>query len=450
MPVDAREVNLTLDFCLRIGDLLMSTGAGAADVTATMRSLAQHLGLRGADIDVTYTSLSMTYQADPEAIPVHTTRQVKNRTTDYDHLTAVDHLVRKVVADEIDLQGARIELGRIISGGHRRPRWAVTLGIALMAGTITIYLGGDLRVAVLAFISGGSIDQLQLFMSRRWELPAFYLQVAGAGVATLIAVVAAMLPLDLDVSNSITANITVMLAGIAFMGALQDALTGFHVTASARIMEALVSTAGIIAGVTGGLVFASAIGVQLEASVSTGGTTLQSITVSVVGGALATAAFAYSAYAPTRTLIPVAIIAGIAVAISVLVPGDVGRTWRVAVASVFVGLVAYAVASRLKVPPLVIVVSGAVPFLPGYSIYRGLSMLAQETPSTTSVGLVALFTAASVSLALASGVILGEYIAQPLHRQAWRIETRLAGPRLVGPLRRDGGSTGASGKSTQT
>ena len=436
MIVEAREVNLTLDFCLRIGELLMSTGAGAADVTATMRSLAQHLGLRGADIDVTYTSLSMTYQADPEAIPVHTTRQVKNRTTDYDHLTAVDHLVRKVVNDDIDLQGARIELGRIVSGGHSRPRWAVTLGVAMMAGTITIYLGGDLRVAVLALISAAAIDQLQLFMTRRWELPVFYVQVAGAGLATLLAVVAATLPLDLDVSNSITANITVMLAGIAFMGALQDALTGFHVTASARIMEALVSTAGIIAGVTGGLVFAGSVGVDIEASVSTVGNTLTSVSVSVLGGAIAAAAFAYSAYAPTRTLFPVAVIAGIAVALSVVVPGDVGRTWRVAVAALFVGLVAYSVASKLKVPPLIIVVSGAVPFLPGYSIYRGLSMLAQETPATTSVGLVALFTAASVAMALASGVILGEYIAQPLQRRAWRIETRLSGPRLVGPLRR--------------
>jgi hypothetical protein len=32
-------------------------------------------------------------------------------------------------------------------------------------------------------------------------------------------------------------------------------------------------------------------------------------------------------------------------------------------------------------------------------------------------------------------VILGEYIAQPLRREARKLETRLAGPRLVGPLR---------------
>ena len=32
-------------------------------------------------------------------------------------------------------------------------------------------------------------------------------------------------------------------------------------------------------------------------------------------------------------------------------------------------------------------------------------------------------------------MILGEYVAQPLKREARRLETRLAGPRLVGPMR---------------
>ncbi len=46
-----------------------------------------------------------------------------------------------------------------------------------------------------------------------------------------------------------------------------------------------------------------------------------------------------------------------------------------------------------------------------------------------------MLTAASIGVALASGVLLGEYIAQPLRREARRLESRLAGPRLVDPLR---------------
>ncbi|HYF71905.1 MAG TPA: threonine/serine exporter family protein, partial [Nocardioides sp.] len=114
--------------------------------------------------------------------------------------------------------------------------------------------------------------------------------------------------------------------------------------------------------------------------------------------------------------------------------GGVGRTWPTALAAFFVGVVSYTVAGRMRVPPLVVVVPAIVPMLPGLSIYRGLSLLT-EGGAETSEGLLAIITAASVAIALASGVILGEFVAQPLKREAHRLESRLAGPRLVGPLR---------------
>ncbi len=88
----------------------------------------------------------------------------------------------------------------------------------------------------------------------------------------------------------------------------------------------------------------------------------------------------------------------------------------------------------MRVPPLVVVVSAIVPLLPGLSIYRGLSLMG-EGGAAISQGLLAMVTAASVAIALASGVILGEYVAQPVEREARRLEQRLAGPRLVGVFR---------------
>ncbi len=61
----------------------------------------------------------------------------------------------------------------------------------------------------------------------------------------------------------VTVGIIMLLAGIGFMGAIQDALTGFPLTAGARILEALLATAGIIAGVSGGLTVGRMLGVNL-------------------------------------------------------------------------------------------------------------------------------------------------------------------------------------------
>ena len=427
------ELTLILDFCLRVGELLLSSGAGAADVTATMLSLARTLDAGEADVDITFTSLTMSYQSSPDEVPLIATRQVGRRVIDYQDLTRVDHLVRDVGRGELDLTSARAELRRIVSTGHDRPRWAVTVGWGLMSAGIGVQLGGDALVALLAFLSAALIDRLQLRIQRR-RIPPFYEQVAGGGVASLVAVGAAALDLDLDVSLVLTANIVMLLAGIGFMGALQDALSGFYITAGARLTEALLSTAGIIAGVSGGLSLANVIGINLP-EVALGQTSFQGLSLTAAGAAVAAGAFAFASYSPKRVLVPVALVAGIAITISrtIEAPG-IARTWSVAIAALFVGLIGYAVASRFRVPPLILVVSAVVPMLPGVSIYRGLALLGETSRRDTSEGLVAIITAASVALALAAGVILGEYLAQPLARHTQRVESRLAGPRLVGPL----------------
>lgn len=424
-------MNLTLDFCLKVGELLLSSGAGAADVTATMRALAGHLGLRSADVDVTFVNLAMAYQESPETVPVLATRQVKLRTIDYEDLTRVDHLVRAVLRDEVDLRGARVELGRIVSTGHGRRRWAITVGLAAMAAGVAVQLGGGPPVVLLAALAATIIDRLQLIMSRR-RVPVFYQQVAAAGVASLLAV-GLSVPFDVEVSTAITANIVVLLAGLGFMGALQDALTGFYITAGARITEVMLSTAGIIAGVSAGLALARAVGLDLP-PIEPAAVDLKSVSHTLAGAAVGASAFAYASYGPRRSLLPIAAVAAAAEGIAIGLPEEFGRTWGVAVAAFFVGLVSYSLSGRLRVPPLVIVVPAVVPLLPGLSIYRGLTLLTAQGNEGASPGLLAMFTAASIAVALASGVILGEYVAQPLRREARRLESRLAGPRLVGPV----------------
>ena len=97
-----------------------------------------------------------------------------------------------------------------------------------------------------------SIDLITHAMSRR-RLPAFYQQIAGGLFGTLLTVAVVATGVDVDPSRVITASIIMLLAGVNFMGAIQDALTGFPLTAGARILEAIIATAGVTAGVSGGL-----------------------------------------------------------------------------------------------------------------------------------------------------------------------------------------------------
>jgi uncharacterized membrane protein YjjP (DUF1212 family) len=419
----------TLDLALRVGEMLLSAGAGAADVAATMLNVAHACGLRGATADVTFTELAMSHQRvydEPAMIQI---RQVRHREIDYEDLTQVDHLVRELLDGSIDREQAGARLARIVSSGHRLPRWAVTLGWGAMGAGVGLLVGGNWVVTLIAAVAAMGVDLLQRSMSRR-RLPGFYQQVAGGLLATLIAVGTAAADLPVSPSLVVTAGIIMLLAGINFMGALQDALTGFPLTAGARIMEALLATAGVIAGVSGGLTIGGMLGVQLG-RLDPGATALSDLPVMSVGAAVAAAAFAFASYAPPRSLVPIALIAAVAEAVFSLVQDrGVGVAWSSATAAVLIGLVSFAVAGRVRVPPLVVVVSAIVPLLPGLSIYRGLSLLSEG-----GNGILSIINAAAIAIALASGVIFGEYVAQPFKREARRLESRLSGPRLVGTFR---------------
>ncbi len=425
---DAREISATMDLALRIGELLLSSGAGAGDVSAAMNNVARACGLRRFTADVMFTELTMSQQSSPDAPALIQIRQVRYRDVDYGDVTEVDHLIRELVAGEVDRVEATSRLNRIISSGHARPRWSVTLALGVMGAGVGLLLGGDWLVVVLAAAAAMLVDLLQRQMGRR-RLPAFYQQVAGGLLATLIAVGVAATPADVSPSLVISTSIVMLLAGVNFLGAIQDALTGFPVTAGARILEAVLATAGIVAGVSGGLQVADVLGVDLG-RVDPGAYTLAAVPAMMLGGAVAAAAYAFSAYAPTRALAPIAAVSAVAVGLyAVAFDRGFGIAWSSALAALLLGLVSYPVASRARIPALVVVAAGIMPFLPGLSIFRGLTLMG----TNPSAGLLAMVTAAAIAIGLSSGAILGEYLAQPIRREARRLEAKLAGPRLVGP-----------------
>lgn len=420
---------LTLDLALRVGDLLLANGAGAGDVHQGMKSVLRSCGLSTATPSITFTELSISYQPHIDEPAIIQTREVHHREVDHDDLTKVDHILRDLVGGRIDRDEARRRVLDAVASGHLRPRWAVTLGWGVMATGVALLIGGSALVSGLAFLCAVAIDRVTLWMGERLY-PAFYLQVAGGLVATLAAVLVAALEIPVEPSRVVTAGIVMLLAGLGLVGATQDALIGYPLTATARFLEVTVSTIGIIAGVSGGLMVGRMLGVELgylEPAVFA----ITTLPQMILGAGLTAAGFAYASYGRKRTLLPIALVGmlGMGVLTAVRLAG-VDTLWATALAAVAVGMVSWTASGRFRVPPLAVVVSGLVPLLPGFGLYRGLALISEGRD-----GAGAVVTAVATALAIAAGAILGQYIAQPVRAEARRLETRLRSPRLVGSNR---------------
>ena len=55
MPDDP-HVQQVLDLCIRIGEVLLSSGEGSGETTETMMRVADAFGLSAVDVDITFTS----------------------------------------------------------------------------------------------------------------------------------------------------------------------------------------------------------------------------------------------------------------------------------------------------------------------------------------------------------------------------------------------------------
>ncbi len=430
MGDDLREVYQTFDLALRIGEVVLSSGAAAADAAASMMAVTSAAGLREADISVTFTELSISWQPSPYSPPETHIRNVKFRGLNYEKLTAVDHLVREIVAGRVALENARKQLDQIVSAPYPYPRWASTLGWGVMAAGVGLLIGGGPLIMLTAFIAAAAIDISNRRLNRQ-RIPLFYQQVLGGFIATMGAIGLHFLTPESNVSQVVAAGIIVMLAGIAFVGAVQDAVTGYYITATARSFEALLLTGGIIGGVTAGLAIADRFGIALAVMpYQTRG--LGYLPIAILGASLAAGGFVFACYAPKRAIVAAVLMGALGqVGYRTMAEAQLGIAWSTGLAAVLIGVVAYTVAGRMRIPPLVVVVSGIIPLLPGGSIYRGLYKMMEGDV----LGISSLAGAVVIAVALAAGVILGEYIAQPLKREARRLETKMAGPRLVGPLR---------------
>ncbi|MGH4014013.1 MAG: threonine/serine ThrE exporter family protein [Pseudonocardiaceae bacterium] len=443
--VDDTTVHLVVDLALRIGEAQLAGGAGAADVTRTMLAVTESYGLPQCEVDVIFTSITVCCRRGVEASPVTATRVVRFRSLDYTRLAELDQLVLRIVRRKLTAGEADGELEALVSRKHAYPRWVATVAWAAMAASLAVlfgigygffdadfgFYGAGFGLAVVAAAVTALVDRIGRVLNRR-SLPFFFQQVVGAGMVTIVSVgLYELLPPGLSPALVLAAGLTVLLSGLSVVGTAQDAITGFYVTAAGRAFEVALLTTGLVVGVVLALQIGDGFGINITPPVfpapELGGLGFQVLAAAFVAGF-----FALACYAPPRALLGAALAGAISFTIYGLVSAaEVNPTAASGLAAIVVGFVGRVVSRRLRLPPLVMAVAGITPLLPGLTTYRGLLELAVHN---NPAGLLTLLSAASIGLALAAGVVLGEFLAQPVRTGLGRLERRLAGPRLAGPL----------------
>lgn len=415
---DPRHAAAVVDLALRAAEMAIQTGAVTSDAISYALTITAAYGLT-ADVDVTFTSITISYHRRGRAEPITGFRGVRQRTTNYTQLTQLLRLIDDIGTGRTELDVARARLDALRS--HSRPYrpWVITLAQALTGVGVAAILGGRPFEMLLAAVANALMYLVQLALART-QLSVFFIQAIGAAVPTAMAVwIMAVRAGDSGVFAMVSpsliasAGVVTALAGIGVVAAARDAMDGNMITAGARTFDAVLQTAGIIVGVAITLWAGLALGVEGYIT-PTGGYASPSA-LQIVWAIVIAIGLAFGFQLGVRALPFVAVLAAAGFGAYQYTLPFVGN-WPAAAAlgALLVGFLAQIIVGRFRIPLVALVTAGVVALMPGSALYRGLYEVILTIDEPMSVqAQISLGNAVMVALGLAAGSTFGAQLALP-------------------------------------
>lgn len=420
LAVEEAYARKVIDLSMRIAEALIAVGAGANEVTLSTIRVAAALGIRPVHVDITFNSLAVSYHGSESDIPITLIRVVRAPVPDHSKLQQLQALVADIEAG-MRLDEARLRFHVIRRMPFRYRPTVIVLAQGMLAVGVCLLFGASWVVGLIAFLAAAGAALTQRWMTRA-HLPFFFSQAAGALVVTAFAAATNWLhqqgvPLFEDARPGIivAAGIVLMLAGMSVVGAAQDAIDGFALTAGGRILDLALLTLGVVIGIVGGVGLAQRLGVGFP--LSTDPPTLGPLAMQFIGVGVIAASVAVWNGATARTILISVLLAGVAWGgYTAALAGDIGIALASGLGALVASFVGTLIAHRLHVPSIAVTTAAIVPMVPGSIVYRGLLGMveSQNDPLALLAASAELLDAAAIGLALASGASLGLFLGAPI------------------------------------
>ncbi len=427
----ASREGVALELAMRIGDMFMVAGMSANDATVYILKICNAYGLERVHVDVTFTSITASYYPGQGLPPISSVRVVRPSTIDLSRISDLERLVVRI-QQGLDLDKAVRSFDLVRAKPHPYPGWIAALGSGGIGWSISLLFSTDWRVILLAFLSGLLLGRLLKGLDQL-GVPPFFRQFSGTFVMVFItATVSALgrwgVPFfgGLDPTMIAVGGIFQMVAGAVIVAAAQDAIDSFHVTATARILEVVMLTSGIVVGLIAGLSFTGALGMWVY--IAPEPLRLGPLWAQFLGAGLVAALSVMGNYADRKTFLLAGLTgcigwAGFTIGSELSLNGIAAN----AVGALALSLVATLLVRRSAIPGFALVSSGMLALVPGLALYNGMTQLVGThfTPADTDLGLQMLGRALAIALAISAGATLGTFLGRPLSDQLRRIPSAL-------------------------
>lgn len=408
-----------------MADQLLSMGVSANSVVSKVLDVTDTYCERPVHIDISANVIMVSQLRGIEREPLTLIRPVALRDVNYMTIQAIQNLIYEISKGHHTLDEAEGLLDAIITRPKKFPWWAVMLGNASIVAGVTLMYTSSWQAIVTTFCIGIVIDRL-LALLVKYGTPPFFRQIIAAAAITLIAAGINALAdhgvtffADINPTLLVVGGVVMLVAGLVIVGAIQDAIDEYYVTANARLTKVIMQTTGIVVGILVALYTARKLGIGI--AVSPDPLLPNTFEFQVIGAGIAAAGFALAGQTRRRAIVGIGLIgaAGLWIMLSAMTYMGVSAVPASGIAALFVGSSAAIISRFWRTPSVGIISGGIVPLVPGLTLYTGLMQLIQFPPGDPLFprGIGTLFTALALALTIAAGASLGSMIGRPLRQQ---------------------------------
>jgi uncharacterized membrane protein YjjP (DUF1212 family) len=427
-----------LRLSMTVADYLVAMGVAASDVTDICLNITDRYCERKVSIEIIATVLMFSQDRGNDREPLTLVQSIHHREVNSSLIQDIEDVVNEIHEGKLTLDAAEERLEKVLESPTVYPRWTLSVGSAAISAGITSLLSGSPLMIVLSFIVGGFIAYTLVFLTKL-RMPAFFIQVLAAAMATLVAALVTWLgnhgvtQLDgLDPNLIIIGGIIMLVAGLAIVSAVEDAIDEFYITANARILRVVMLTAGIIFGVVAGLYIAKSLGVNMVINNSRG-LTYDTIGWQYLGAIMIAAGYALSVNTRLSGIVLAGLIGAGGWAVYSLTAPVFTPIVGSFIAASAIGAGAALLARWLRTPASTLITAGIISLVPGLSLFNGLMVLiigADKVGASIDSGVLILLNALVLALAIAAGASFGNLVARPVRRTLIRAHNALPRRRL--------------------
>lgn len=444
-PVEIEQVSEKLSpnvralrLAVNVADVLVASGVPVSDVVSMGLDITDCYCKRRVQFDISSTVIMASQDRGDEREPLTLFRHSKLRTPNNMLTQSIQELVRDIDRRTLTLDEAEERFDLLIANPQEYPYWLTTFGSALISAGVGVMFGASMIIVTIMFLLGAVVSYI-LRLLWHYRVPSFFAQVISAIIITIIAAgvtragnLGFSLFQNVNPTLIVIGGIVMLVAGLAIVGAVQDAIDEYYITANARLLRVTMMTAGIVAGVVIGLYIAKQMGIYV--AVDSDSPPLGRGNWQFAGAVIISLGYALSMQSRLPSILVSGAIGGLAWLIYMICTD----TWSLhaiiasGISAAAIGFIGTTIARFWRTPSSSLIMAGIVPLVPGLTLYNALLQMVQGTTisGNTDQGVTTLLTATLIALAIASGASFGTFVGRPVRRTLVRARNALPRQRL--------------------